>query len=321
MKIGELVKTFTPKIFALCERDPDEFGRLKDPAFSRKAFGLYFPFCTPTREIPQKDSVRYWTAEHRVAGERVRVCSQWAAYQRDQFCRYLVSKGLASPHDLERFDEAPTSPSNEWSPNAARTAKEARGWMVPDPAVLDDLHEPLAAIGRVWASSKHRPRPTEASLADWDACLQRWVTSDLPLILRDSRRRGETSRSADGRMVIFGDNTPANWALGLALAEGIPKIDKWTPETTGQHVPLSFVNRSGFKRDLNVAGWKVCHIESVSDRVRYKVEETLEVDLRPKFIRFMSPRNMFLVPKVISGAGELPEMIQAIIEFERRNER
>ena len=122
-------------------------------------------------------------------------------------------------------------------------------------------------------------------------------------------------------MVIFGDNTPANWALGLALAEGIPKIDKWTPETTGQHVPLSFVNRSGFKRDLNVAGWKVCHIESVSDRVRYKVEETREVDLRPKFIRFMSPRNMFLVPKVISGAGELPEMIQAIIEFERRNER
>ena len=165
MKIGEFVKTFTPKIFALCERDPGEFGRLKDVAYSRKTFGISYPFCTPARDISSEKSVRYWTPEHRVAGERVRVCSQWAVYHRDQFCRYLVSKGIASSQDLERFDDASTAASDDRSPNAVKARKDARGWLVPDPAVLDDLHEPLTAIGRVWASSKHRPRPTEAVLA------------------------------------------------------------------------------------------------------------------------------------------------------------
>jgi hypothetical protein len=187
-----------------------------------------------------------------------------------------------------------------------------------DPRIMADLHEPLAELGRRWACSPHRLRPSHEALADWDAVLALWLESDLPLILRDSGRREETALSPDGRAILFGDNTPANWSLSMALDGRAPDLSGWTAETVQREVPLSFTNRGGFKRDLNRAGWKVCHIEPVSDRKRYKAELGDPADLAARFLRFMSPRNMFVVPKAISGAGELPEVIAAVANFERQ---
>jgi hypothetical protein len=185
-------------------------------------------------------------------------------------------------------------------------------------AAMEELRAPLADLGRRWAASPHRPRVSDEVLAAWDEVLQRWLASDLPLILRDGRRRGEVVQHLTGRELVFGDNSPANWSFALALKGDVPDLTTFSRENIHQRVPLSFVAQGeAAKRNLNKAGWKVCHISSVSDRQRIKFEVSPIERVEMAFRRFLSPRNIFLVPKQISGAGELPEVISAIVEFER----
>jgi hypothetical protein len=202
------------------------------------------------------------------------------------------------------------------------TAQVVRARIAPPHVnAMDELREPLAELGRRWAASPHRPRPSEDSLKRWDELLASWLSSDLPLILRDSRRRGERLVCASGRGIIFADNTPANWIFHLALEGVVPDITSWRSETLASHVPLTFLTKgANARRDLNKAGWKVCHIAAVSDRKRYKIESAPFETLEAEFMRFLSPRNIFLIPKTISGAGELLEVVSAIAEFERKHE-
>lgn len=187
----------------------------------------------------------------------------------------------------------------------------------PHAAALDELREPLAELGRRWAASSHRPRPAEAVLRGWDALLEGWVASELPLVLRDQGRRGQTVLHERGRPLLFGDNSPANWAFGLALRGEVPTIEALRARPLGEIVPLSFLSRGeAAKRNLNKAGWKVCHIDPVSDRRRVKFETSELVRVESAFRRFLSPRNIFLIPKEISGAGELPEVVRAIAAFD-----
>lgn len=177
------------------------------------------------------------------------------------------------------------------------------------------LSGPLVELGQLWASSIHRPRPERPILEAWDNLLAEWLKSDLPLVLRDGRQREKLVTCADGRKVVLADNTPANWAFAMALDGQVPDIASWNAAAIGEHVPLSFVSRTA-RRNLNSAGWKVCHIDPVSDRKRYALEVADPDLLVAEFLRFLSPRNIFLVPKTISGAGELPEMIDAVRKFE-----
>lgn len=187
---------------------------------------------------------------------------------------------------------------------------------------LSDLHEPLADLGRRWARSVHRPRPSAEVLQGWDGLLQAWIDSDLPLILRDTSRRGAVERHPTGRLVTYGDNSPANWAFGLALRGIVPNLAEIAERGVAETVPLSFLAKGeAAKRNLNRQGWKVCHIDPVSDRRRLRMEDSDIERLQSAFRRFLSPRNIFLIPKAIAGAGELPEVIAAIADFERGQER
>ncbi|MDE2717666.1 MAG: hypothetical protein OXI33_11725 [Chloroflexota bacterium] len=142
-----------------------------------------------------------------------------------------------------------------------------------------------------------------------------WIaTPSLPLLIRDSRRRGEQAVCSDGRIVLFCDNSPANWSLRLALAGQAPDIRAWND--IREHVPLTFRSkRPAGRRDLNRSGWKICHIEAVSDRKRVAIEDSPVDRLEGAFRRLLFPGNMFLVPKSISGAGELPEVVRAVAAF------
>jgi hypothetical protein len=156
--------------------------------------------------------------------------------------------------------------------------------------------------------------------------LERWAASDLPLLYRAGKTKlwGTHAHGASGRTIVFADNTPAWWAFGLALEGDAPDISQWTADTVWAGVPLkmtglrAFIRRGGrFPRNVNADGWKVCHIERVSDGSRTKVEALDDAELRARFLRFISPRNMFLVPKTHAGMGELPEVIAAVREHDQ----
>lgn len=63
--------------------------------------------------------------------------------------------------------------------------------------------------------------------------------------------------------------------------------------------------------NLNTLGWKVCHIEPVGIKSAGGITELPIEAVLEHFRRYLSPGNMFLVPKVWSGLGEMPEMIRA----------
>ncbi len=60
-------------------------------------------------------------------------------------------------------------------------------------------------------------------------------------------------------------------------------------------------------------GWKVCHIEPVGRKIKHPElsdEDTLATYTR----RLLDPNNMFLVPKVYGGLGEVPEFLNVFKE-------
>ena len=193
-------------------------------------------------------------------------------------------------------------------------------------AIMEDFEEPLAELGRRWAKSPHRPRPEPAVLRKWERLLDKWVANrNLPLIIRKSIHkgkdiRGKTGICSNGRKVIFSDNTPANWSFGRALVDDMPNIQSWNSDSIQEHIPLKIfeAKRLG-KRDLNELGWRVCHIKPLGENKikvteeskRFRVEATPDV-VEDAFRRLLSPANIFLIPKEISGAGELPQVIDRV---------
>lgn len=179
---------------------------------------------------------------------------------------------------------------------------------------LEGLRAHLDALGRAWAGSKHRPHPKAEVFDRWDAMLRRWVDADAPLVLRKTSLRGR-SGDAGGHRVLFADNSPANWAFGMALAGEVPEVALWSQEELESKIPLSMIGKwPDGPANLNRQGWKVCHIEPVSLGSRLNLEKASREDVERRFRLFLSPRNMFLIPKEISGAGELAEVIRAVAE-------
>lgn len=184
---------------------------------------------------------------------------------------------------------------------------------------LDDV---LIELGRRWAESTRRRHPVPEILDAWDGFLDGWLNTDLPLILRDQKRRGKDLICSNGRKIIFSDNSAAHWAFCRALDGTIPDLNLWNSKDVRSYVPVSFIGGGPVARgNLNKEGWKICHIDPVSDRKRYDLQSAPFEIVVNKFRRFMSPRNMFLIPKVISGAGEIPQVVRAIATFNERGAR
>lgn len=183
-----------------------------------------------------------------------------------------------------------------------------------------ELNDVLIELGRRWAESPRRRHPVPEVLDAWDRFLDAWLDTNLPLILRNQKKRGESLTCSNGREVIFSDNSAAHWAFCLALGGDVPDIDSWKSGSIISHVPTSFIGGNAVPRGtLNEEGWKICHIEPVSDRKRHDLQKVSFEVVVAKFRRFMSPRNMFLIPKMISGAGEIPQVIDAVATFNKRN--
>lgn len=112
MAIGRLVKGYLGDVFAYCEsEDHAELERLLDREYSKRTFGLSFPFCSEVKGIEPAESRRYWNDVYIVRGLRVRVTSQWIEKHRPKFIDYLEAHGLAtSAEALAHEDEWSSAP-------------------------------------------------------------------------------------------------------------------------------------------------------------------------------------------------------------------
>jgi hypothetical protein len=108
VRIGELVKDNISNIFRHCESEPAELLRLMNADYSRRIFGLAWPFCADANRISAKDHSRYWAERYVVGDQRFRVCSQWYDRHWDAFCQYLLGKRITfSPTPKPNLESRP----------------------------------------------------------------------------------------------------------------------------------------------------------------------------------------------------------------------
>src|SRR2546423_3804162 len=128
MKIGNLVKQYIKQIFFYCDMlAHDEIYSLLDPQYSKKTFGVNYPFCIEVENIDPSQSKRYWTEIYLVRGKRVRVTSQWFETSRPLFITYLKSKGIAPELASLGHAGAPANKKHTAQPPSSRANSRYRG--------------------------------------------------------------------------------------------------------------------------------------------------------------------------------------------------
>lgn len=207
---------------------------------------------------------------------------------------------------------------------AMRGADSVRPIMPPCPSPLPDhMTAAMRALAVDWRDSALRPAPSDATIDAWRALLDAWIARpDLPLLVRrHDRNRGHLIQHVTGRYLVPVDNTPAHWALRQALVGASPSIDEIVEAFAGDGVPVAmamsateasqarYTKKSKVDRELNSMGWKVCHARGIGIRTPGPIAEMPIATLIEHFRSFLDPGNMFLVPKVWAGFGELPEVL------------
>ena len=197
----------------------------------------------------------------------------------------------------------------------------------PNP-LPDDLVGELVNLARLWARHADCPHLDPQTVRYWDKLISSWSTdSKLPLLIRKREKnvaRGEAIRHATGRELVLTDNSPASWSYMLAYAREKPSIEDILSFLGRDKIPISMVVDRQMKArsrylcskvsvpNPNKLGWKVCHIKKVGLGGRGTVKEKPIHILQSHFRTFLAPSNMFLVPLVLGGLGELPQFIEAM---------
>ncbi len=185
----------------------------------------------------------------------------------------------------------------------------------------------LRELAERWREALGRPRVDPPVSAHWDALIAAWVEdSALPLLVRKAATKGAVQRHSSGRELLHVDNSPANWALASALLGRTPTLEEVRAGLREGAIPVAMVKLAvsdeasiyrGLLRaqmdppNLNTLGWKVCHILPVGTSDRTPATAMSLETLKERTRRLLSPSNMFVVPKVYAGLGELPEFIAA----------
>jgi RecB family endonuclease NucS len=95
MKIGEMVKNSLSKIKYYCENvDNNELNNLLNFDYSKRTFGINFPFFIETKDINEKDikkqARRFYKNIYQICEKRVHATSQWYDYNTDKFKLYML---------------------------------------------------------------------------------------------------------------------------------------------------------------------------------------------------------------------------------------
>jgi hypothetical protein len=194
---------------------------------------------------------------------------------------------------------------------------------LPLPENLEALAQKLS---EEWVKSTFRPLLSQDLIEKWDKVIIEWSESgEIPLLIRKRKNNiGSEIKHKDGRIIIPTDNSPAQWVFTEVYNKMDIDLKAIREILENDKLPISFApskdesERSkykctlGTKIDLNKRGWKLCHINPVGLKTRTPLQD-LSIDiLKDRFIRFLSPSNMFLVPKKWSGLGEFPEMVKLL---------
>jgi len=177
----------------------------------------------------------------------------------------------------------------------------------------------LCDLGKKWAIDPARPRIGPDTESVWMKLINDWVEENaLPLLVRKTNdNRGSRIGGEGGRALIPTDNSPAQWAFAVALSDECPSLGQITELLDCGKLPIAMIlkpverNRADYKGVLRncpntqASGWRLAHIENVKLGHRGNIAACPSSKIKEHFIKFMSLKNMFVVPAELAGLAEV----------------
>lgn len=189
-----------------------------------------------------------------------------------------------------------------------------------DGLVSAEIRQKIKEIAVLWKKSKSNPKTSEDVIKAWNKVILEWVEDEsLPLVVRRSKdKRGHVYTHSTGRKIIVSDNTAATWVMYNVLNGKTLTLDNIKDILKRKELPIAFAFK---KEEIDGATytktqgkyalpyWNVCHIDPVGLKTRGEIKDMDIESLKNHFKKFLSPGNMFIVPKSIAGLGEVQDFI------------
>jgi hypothetical protein len=187
----------------------------------------------------------------------------------------------------------------------------------------EDLIRPIREFAKLWRNSEHCPSIDDETQSHWSQLIENWMNDPhLPIFVRRKGMGfGVKIRHSCGRELVFADNSPAVWAYSLALRGEKPNINQIREWLNQDTIPIAMIktkemsSNNGYqcvlsskKCNLNILGWKLAHIDRIGLGQKGKLADIEIATIKKHFLKFMSPSNMFVVPKVLAGIAEISEV-------------
>jgi hypothetical protein len=193
---------------------------------------------------------------------------------------------------------------------------------MPFPPTTEEINQGFAhrvhEIALWWSNHPERPKPSAEVLSHWDRLIAEWINdAALPIFVRkhNSNRGFQLNHQNLHRVIIPTDNSPAQWAYARSVDGHMPTLQDIRQNIEQDAIPVAMAFRAvetapnQLRCNLatidgpNDAGWKVAHILPVGLGHQNPLEASIET-LSAHFTKFMSPRNMFVIPNEFGGLAE-----------------
>ena len=122
----------------------------------------------------------------------------------------------------------------------------------------------LAQLGKLWAWAPDRPRISEPTKLAWDALVEAWIKSDLPLVIRKGGGiRGAELQHRSGRRLVVADNSPAQWAFTRAFEGEVHDVDSIRVLLQRDEIPFAFATKTAEKPKMRYKPSALTRIDPV----------------------------------------------------------
>lgn len=188
--------------------------------------------------------------------------------------------------------------------------------------VGEDIRSKIREIGALWRSSPNNPSIDQEVVNQWEKLIDDWSEdSNMPLIVRkETNKRGQAFRhSTTGREIIIADNSVALWVYGHVLKGKVFTLSQIRELLQNNELPVVFMATKEIRKNAKYAkalgknplsNWKLCHIESIGLNTNTPIID-LDIEvIKEHFRKYVSPKNMFVLPKEIGDLGEIEAFIE-----------
>ena len=188
----------------------------------------------------------------------------------------------------------------------------------------NDIREKIREIGRLWRTSEHNPHIDKDMLQNWEHVIDEWIADpNIPLIRKNTSKRGQSFFHPSGREIIVSDNTFAIWVYYCVMNSKTYTLSQLKEMLSCNEIPMVFMQTKDILKNgkytrplgaYSLPEWKLCHVEPVGFNSNKPIEELDIKDIQEHFKKYANPNNMFVLPKEIGYLGE----IQIFIDEQRK---